>query len=339
MQFKLDLVDLRLFLAIADEKTLTKGAQRVFLSPSAASSRIKELEEQTSGRLFERNLRGLELTALGAVFQRHARLVLRQVDYLRDACGVNGGGTGHLRIFANTTAVTEFMPRILAGFMAQRPNLTVDMLEKVTADIVSGVLDCSTDIGVVAGPVPREGLQVIPFDTDKVVLVTAETHPLAAREFVRYADVLDYLHIGLHEGSSLLSFVRELAQQEGKPLRVRVQVRSFEAMCRMAEADVGVALMPASAALRHQQQMRIAIVPVQEKWTVRVRSVLVRDLDALSQAGKALVNDICAAHGAAVPRNLTSPFDASVHEAVFGSADRRCLVPNSVSADPLEELT
>jgi len=300
LQFKLDLIDLRLFLAVADERTLTKGARRVFLSPSAASSRIRELEEQTSGRLFQRNHRGLELTALGATFQRHARLVLRQVEYLQDECGVGGAGAGHLRIFANTTAVTEFMPEILARFMAQRPNLTVDMLERATPDIVSGVLEGAAEIGIVAGPILRDGLQVIPFDTDKVVLVTSETHPLAGREFVRYADMVDYPHIGLHEGSSMLSFVRELAQHQGKALRVRIQVRSFEAMCRLVESGVGVALVPASAALRHQQQMRVAIVPVQEKWAVRERSVLVRDLDALSQAARALVSDICATHGSAV---------------------------------------
>lgn len=302
MQFKLDLIDLRLFVAIADERTLTKGAQRVFLSPSAASSRIRELEEQTGGRLFQRNLRGLELTALGATFRRHARLVLRQVENLQDECGVGSAGTGHLRIFANTTAVTEFMPDILARFMAQRPNLTVDMVERITSDIVSGVLDGAAEIGIVAGPVPREGLQVIPFGMDKVVLVTSETHPLADREFVRYADVLDYPHIGLYEGSSMLAFARELAHHQGKPLRVRIQVRSFEAMCRMAEAGVGVALVPASAALRHQPQMQLAIVPLQEEWAVRERSVLVRELDDLSPAGRALVSDICAAHGSTMQR-------------------------------------
>src|SRR5258706_6702110 len=299
MPFKLDLIDLRLFLAVAEQRSLTKGAQHVFLSPSAASSRIRELEGQTSGRLFQRNLRGLELTALGATFHRHARLVLRQIDHLEDECGLSGGN-GHLRIFANTTAVTEFMPESLAGFMGQRPNLTVDMLERVTADIVSGVLDGSADVGVVAGPVPSEGLQVIPFSADKVVLVTSEAHPLADRDFVRYVDVLDYPHVGLHEGSSMLSFIRELAQQHGKPLRVRIQVRSFEAMCRMAAAGVGVALVPASAALRHQRQMQLALIPVQEDWAVRQRSVLVRDMDALSQAGRALVSEICAAHGSAL---------------------------------------
>ena len=300
MLLNFDLTDLRLFLAVADEQNLTRGAARVFLSPSAASSRVRELEEQTSGRLFHRSVRGLELTALGAMFHRHARLVLRQVDDLQDECGPDGAGSGHLRIFANTTAVTEFMPEILARFMAQRANLTVDMLERVTTDIVNGVLEGAADIGIIAGPVAREGLQVIPFSTDKVVLVTSQTHPLADKEFVRYVDVLDYPHIGLHEGSSMLSFVRELAQQQGKPLKVRTQVRSFEAMCRMAEAGVGVALVPESAALRHQQQMQLCVVPVQEAWAVRQRSVLVRKLDALSLAGRALIDDIRTAHGGAV---------------------------------------
>ncbi|WP_230625554.1 LysR family transcriptional regulator [Cupriavidus necator] len=296
MQINFDLTDLRLFLAVADEQNLTRGAHRVFLSPSAASSRIRKLEEHTSAPLFYRNLQGLELTALGTAFHRHARLVLRQVDLFQDEFDVDGSGAGRLRIFANTTAVTEFMPEILARFMAKRPGITVDMLERVTADIVNGVLEETADIGIVAGPIAQEGLQVIPFSSDNVVLVTPQSHPLSAHHSVRYVDVLDYPQIGLHEGSSMLSFVRDVARQHGKPLKVRIQVRSFEAMCCMAEAGVGVALVPESAALRHQEQMKLCVVPVQESWAVRQRSIVVRELNALSLAGRSLIEDICAAY-------------------------------------------
>lgn len=296
MQINFDLTDLRLFLAVADERNLTRGAQRVFLSPSAASSRIRKLEEHTSGPLFYRHLQGLELTVLGTAFHGHARLVLRQVDLFQDEFDVEGTGAGHLRIFANTTAVTEFMPEILARFMAKRPGITVDILERVTADILNGVLEETADIGIVAGPIAQEGLQVIPFSQDNVVLVTAQAHPLSAHPSVRYIDVLDYPQIGLHEGSSMLSFVREVARQHGKPLKVRIQVRSFEAMCRMAEAGVGVALVPESAALRHQEQMKLCVVPVHESWAIRQRSIVVRELNALSLAGRSLLEDICAAY-------------------------------------------
>lgn len=302
MSINFDLTDLRLFLAVAEECNLTRGAARVFLSPSAASTRIKELERQTRVTLFYRNVRGVELTDMGAKFMRNARLVLRQVDVLQEECEISRGDiSGQLRIFANTTAVTEFLPGILADFMAIRPNLKVDMLERVTADILSGVLDGAADIGIVAGPVSTEGLQVLPFSTDLLVLVTPERHSLSNREFVTFTDVLDYQHIGLHDGSSHTAFLRQLAQQRGKQFKMRIQVRSFEAMCRMVGTGVGIALVPETAALRHQEQAKLAIVELREEWAVRERSVVVRELDGLSKAGQALIRDIWTSQGQGHP--------------------------------------
>ena len=300
MALNFDLAHLRLFLAVAEEQNLTRGARRVFLSTSAASARIRELERQVRSQLFYRQLRGVELTGAGIKLLKHARVVMRQIDHLSDELAVDGSDdSGHLRIFANTTAVTEFLPEILASFMAQRPRLTIDLIEKVTAEIMTGVLEGAADLGIIAGPSQREGLQLIPFSTDRVVLITAPSHPLATRKKVRVSDVLDAHHVGLHEGSSLLSFMRALAKEHGKQLKVRIQVYSFEAVCRMVSAGVGIALLPATAALRHQAQMGFTIIAVDEAWALRERSMVVRDIDALSNAGRALVNAVQEAHSSA----------------------------------------
>lgn len=299
MPANFDLAHLRLFLAVAEEQNLTQGARRVFLSPSAASSRIRELERQLGSALFYRQPRGVELTSAGLKLLKHARVVMRQVDLLSDDLHSDDvDDAGHLRIFANTTAVTEFLPEILARFMARRPRLTVDLLEKVTSEILHGVAEGAGDLGIVAGPSQREGLPVIPFSTDRVVLIAAPNHPLAALDKVRAADVLDCHHVSLHEGSSLLSFMRELAKEHGKQLKVRIQVYSFEAVCRMVSAGVGIALLPVTAARRHQAQMGFSTIPVDEEWAIRQRSVVVRHVDSLSNAGRALIQAIQDAHRA-----------------------------------------
>lgn len=117
-----DLADLRLFIHIAESPSLTQGAKRAFLSPAAASARIKALESQLETRLLYRDSRGVEVTPAGERLLQHARLIMRQVDYLKSEFTQYGGdSTGHMRIFANTTAVTEFLPEILAGFLSKRP--------------------------------------------------------------------------------------------------------------------------------------------------------------------------------------------------------------------------
>ncbi|MFV0456354.1 MAG: LysR family transcriptional regulator [Pseudomonas sp.] len=284
------LADLRLFIHIAESPSLTQGARRAHLSPAAASARIKALEGQLDTRLLYRDSRGVELTPAGHKLLQHARLIMRQVDYLKNEFTEYGTDqAGHIRIFANTTAVTEFLPEVLAGFLAQRPGVTVDLQEKLSRDIIRGVLDGSTDMGIIAGPVQAEGLQVLHFSTDRLLLALPVGHPLATEKKVALRQTLTYQHIGLHEGSTLLSFLRDQVERLGGNLSLRIQVSSFEAVCRMIEAGVGIGIIPESAGRRHSRTMRLAMVELDELWAVRERSILVRDLDALPGSVRALI--------------------------------------------------
>ncbi|MFI8607748.1 LysR family transcriptional regulator [Pseudomonas sp. NPDC077649] len=286
-----DLPDLRLFIHIAESPSLTQGARKAFLSPAAASARIKALESQLGSRLLYRDSRGVELTPAGQRLLQHARLIMRQVDYLKSEFTEYGtDAAGHIRIFANTTAVTEFLPEVLAGFLAERPGVTVDLQERLSRDIVRGVLDGAADLGIIAGPVQAPGLQVLHFSTDRLVLAVPLGHPLAERQTVNLGDTLAYQHIGLHEGSTLLSFLREQVERLGGTLALRIQVSSFEAICRMIEGGVGIGIIPESAARRHSRTMQLAILQLDEAWAVRERSMLVRELDALPGSVRALID-------------------------------------------------
>lgn len=294
-----DLADLRLFVHIAESPSLTQGARRAFLSPAAASARIKALEGQLASRLLYRDSRGVELTPAGQRLLQHARLILRQVDYLKSEFTAHGtDAAGHIRIFANTTAVTEFLPEVLAGFLAKRPGVTVDLQERLSRDIVRGVLDGAADLGIIAGPVEARGLEVLHFSTDRLVLAVPQDHLLAGEARVTLGQTLAFQHIGLHEGSTLLSFLRERVERLGAHLSLRIQVSSFEAVCRMVEAGVGIGVIPQSAASRHRRTMQLAIVELDEPWAVRERSMLVREFEALPGAVKALIATLAPDHPA-----------------------------------------
>lgn len=288
-----DLADLRLFIHIAEAPSLTQGARKACLSPAAASARIKALESQLGNRLLYRDNRGVEITPAGQRLLHHARLILRQVEYLKSEFTDYGtDAAGHIRIFANTTAVTELLPQVLAGFLAQRPGVTVDIQEKLNRDIVRGVLDGSSDLGIIAGPVAAKGLQVLHFSTDRLVLAVPQGHPLGEHQRIRLSDTLQYPHIGLHEGSTLNSFMREQVEKIGETLPLRIQLSSFEAICRMIEAGVGIGVLPETAARRHSLSMALSIIELDEPWVIRERSMLVRDLEALPGCARALIETL-----------------------------------------------
>jgi DNA-binding transcriptional LysR family regulator len=297
-----DLTDLRLFIFIAELKSLTRAAERMHLSLPAASNRVKELEARFGTRLLYRENKGVQLSPAGATLLAHAQQLMQQVERLRaDMQQYNNGIKGHIRIFANTTAVTEFMPQVLGTFLASHPHVNVALEERLNHDIVRGVQDGTADIGVAAGPVQGQGLEILNFSTDRLVLATARDHPLADVGTIRFADTLDHAHIGLHEGSTLQHFLNQVVLDCGEKLTLRIQVRGFDAMCRMVEANVGIGILPQSAASRHSQSMRLSLVELSDPWAVRERSVVVQKLANLPAYAQELVRLIRASGGAGLP--------------------------------------
>jgi DNA-binding transcriptional LysR family regulator len=295
-----DLTDLRLFVLAAEELNLTRAAARKHLSLAAASARIKALEEQSGLPLFQREARGLQLTAPGEAFLHHARELLRQVSELRnDLHDYSGGLRGHLRVFANTTAVMDFLPELLPPFLAAHPRVNIDLQEKPNAEIARGVAEGRADLGIVAGQVDRLGLQAQHFSTDRLVLATPRGHRLARRKLVAFADTLDEDAVGMHHGSTLQAFLAQESDKLGRPMKLRIQLASFDAMCRMIGAGVGVGVVPESAALRNRQAQKLALVPLSDSWNVRERYVLARDFAQLPGYARDLVQALRQWHGPA----------------------------------------
>lgn len=290
-----DLTDLRLFVVTAEEGNLTRAAARQHLSLAAASARIKALEAQAGLPLLYREARGMRLSPPGEAFLHHARGVLRQTEQLRlDLQEYGGGLRGHVRVFANTTAVTDFLPEILPRFLLDNPRVNIDLQEKPNPEIARGVLDGRADIGIVSAQVDTLGLRAIHFSTDRLVLVTSRQHRFAGRQRISFSETLDEDAVAMQQGSTLQTFLMQVTEKLGRPLKLRIQLSSFDAMCRMIGAGVGIGIVPESAARRNQDSMQLALIDLLEPWSVRERYILVREHEALPAYAQSLIDAICA---------------------------------------------
>ena len=287
---RFDLIDLKLFCDVADCGSITKGAERSALALAAASTRIRGMEEALGSKLLVRSRQGVTLTEAGRTLLRHARLILSQSARLREDLGAYAGGlTGQVRLLANTNALTEFLPEALSSFLAAHPTVSVDLEERLSDEIVGLVAEGVADIGIVAGTVDSGSLQTFPFRTDRFVVVTSANHPLAGVREVRFAEVLAYDLVGLDRISSLQRFLASKAAREGKPLRLRVQLRSFDAVCRLVETGVGVGVVPQTTARRAAKTMRLSVVDLADDWAVRELKIVVRTLSDLRPYARQLV--------------------------------------------------
>ncbi|WNG52911.1 LysR family transcriptional regulator [Archangium minus] len=287
---RFDLTDLRLFLHVTEAGSITGGAARTHLSLASASARIRGMEEALGVPLLERERRGVRPTPAGRTLVHHARTVLEQLERMRGELGEYAHGLkGHVRLMANTSAMTEFLPEALSAFLADHPNVNVDLEERLSYDIVRAVAEGLADVGIVSDSVELAGLETFPFRMDRLVLVTPRAHPLTAHRELRFAEVLDHEFIGLATGSALQDYLSEHAARAGRRLKFRVRLRSFDAICRLVERGIGIGVVPETAARRCQKSMGIRGLRLTDAWAQRRLTLCVRRFAELPVHAQQLV--------------------------------------------------
>ncbi|HMP61782.1 MAG TPA: LysR substrate-binding domain-containing protein [Phenylobacterium sp.] len=290
---RFDLTDLRLFCDVVEAGSITRGAERSALALAAASTRIRGMETSLGAALLTRSRQGVSPTPAGVLLLKHARGLLEQSARMQDELGALAeGGAGEVRVLANTNALTEFLPEALSSFLADHPQVSVDLEERLSDEIVGLVAEGAADLGIVAGTVDVGALETYPFRTDRFVVVTAPGHPLAARLSASFAQALDYDLVGLDRASSLQRFLAGRAAREGRRLRLRVQLRSFDAVCRLVECGVGIGVVPETTAARAICTMDLAIVSLTDDWAVRELKICVRSLADLRPVARELVDSL-----------------------------------------------
>ena len=292
----LDFVDLRLVIHIAEAKSLTRGAERSSLSAAAASMRVKAIETALGTPLFYRDAqRGTSVTPAGEAVVRHARLIFEQVDRMSaELHQFAKGMKGHVRFCANSNALSDFLPQALGTFLARHPNVDIDLRELPSAAIVRALLEGAADVGVVSGHVSTEGLTTFPYCVDHMVLVAAAGHPLAGRERVGFAEALHYDFVGRNASSALHAFLSDIVTAYGRKLKLRIQVGSFEEMCRLIESGVGIGVMPVSAVQRLSPGDRLRVIRIDDAWSVQPLKICVRDRESLPDFARELVDFLVA---------------------------------------------
>ncbi len=290
MNMYFDFADLRLLTHVAEMQSLTAGAERACLSLPAASSRLKRFEESLGLKLFNRTAQGLTLTPAGEVVLRHSRDVSQNLELMRSELQQFVRGIkGTLRLQAVPIATVDFIPAILPAFLATHPDVDVDLQERLSPEIVRAVSDGQADIGIVAGPVKAEALEVIPYRDDRLVLVTSPDHQLAGLDEVNFLDTLKYDQVCLQEGNAIGAFLRQIASEHQRVQRTRIRVANFEAACRIIEANVAIGIVPESSVLRYKKSMRIRHARLSDDWSVRNLSICVKCRDSLPAAGRDLI--------------------------------------------------
>ena len=290
---RFDLVTLRVFVAAADLRSISKAAGREGIAISAASKRLSDLEAEIGTPLLARLPRGVEVTAAGAALLHHATTIFRSFDQLESELSDYARGVkGHVRMVASKSSVLEFLPRDLNAFFQQYPDLKVDLREEQSPAIVRAVAEGLADIGVfAAGITVPSGLQTFFYRKSRIALIAPGSHPLASRPSVTLADALDY-DLVADAGSPWDALLADASAKLRQPLRLRFRVSSLDTVCRIVSQGLAIGLAPPAVLDAFTSAADLVAVRLDEPWAERELMVCVRDLTALPVASKLMVRHL-----------------------------------------------
>ncbi len=290
---KLDPVSLRLFVAVMEESTIAAAAAREHLAASAVSRRLADLEDALHATLFTRSNKGTEPTAAAYALLNLARGVLNDLDGIATQMRDYGAGLrGHVRVVANISAISQFLPAQLQSFMALHPQVDVRLQEQISTAIAQSVAENAADIGILNHGHYGDRVVQLPYRTDELALVVPRDHALARRKSVRLVDALPYDFVGAHPGSAINNQLTKAAAETGLPLRLRMQVTSYDALCLLIAAGLGVGVMPRGSAALYKGSQPIRVVTLNEPWAHRQLVLCLRSEESLSSVARLLVDHL-----------------------------------------------
>jgi DNA-binding transcriptional LysR family regulator len=285
---KLDPLSFQLFVSVVEEGTIAAAATRHHIAPAAVSKRLSELELQFNTQLLMRSNKGITATAAGMTLLNLARGVLNDLDNLASQMHDFSNGTrGSVRVLANISVITEFMPAALKSFLSTNPLVQVSLEERVSTAVVRGVAENIADIGIFTQVPYGDDLEIYNFRTDELVVIVPTDHPLSDRSSIVFSDALDFEFVGLRVGSSLNFQMVKAASELGRSLKQRIQVNSYDAQCLMVEAGLGIGILPKTS-VEIYSALAIKKIELNEPWAHRQLNICVRSYDSLSVAAKLL---------------------------------------------------
>ena len=294
-----DLVSLRLYAAMCETKSLSRAAERLNMATSAASRRIRMLEDEAGAELVLRRPHGVEPTAAGLTMLRYARTVLRLADQMAaNMIEHRSGVRGRVRVYASSSALVQRLAADLADFTRAHPDIRLDLEERPTTETLEAVQRGLADIGVIVRGTATEGLLTFPYAADRLAVAVPAGHPLAGVPSLRFADIVDEEFVSLDGGTAIYRLLTERAREAGRFLRLRVQVRSFEVMCQMVRHGLGIGIMPEDALRPLAQSLGLHLAALDEPWATRNLEVCVSAEEALSAPAERLLAALRAASSA-----------------------------------------
>ena len=268
---------LKIFCDILETRSFSKAASLNYISQSAVSQQVRGLEERYRRKLIERGKRTLSPTQAGEVLYAGAKEILEQfVTMESELQALSNSIAGSLRVATVYSVGLHELPPYLKTFMKRFPAANVRLEYSRSNRIYDDVSSGSVDLGIVAYPVRRSGLEILPFREDTMVLITAPSHPLAERKFIEFSDLIRQPFVAFERDVPTRRNVDRVLRGANVAVDVVMEFDNIETIKRAVEVEVGVSIVPLVTVQAEVRAESLVAVPFKDRGLVRNLGILVR---------------------------------------------------------------
>jgi DNA-binding transcriptional LysR family regulator len=286
----MDLLQLEHFLAVVEERTFTRAAERVCRTQPAVSQSIKKLEEEVGAPLFARDVHEVSLTEAGRVLADYARRMVHLRDEaLRQVTELKSLKAGTLAIAAHESAAVYLLPAPLRAYLQKFPDIKVGIYRSRLNEIPRQVMDREVDVGFVKDEPAFHELQWVEVHSDEMVCIASPNHPVASRTEVRVRDLGSEQFVLHHLCATTAEAVSRLFEQNGTRCRIVAELWSFENIKSFVQEDVGLAFVPGVTVRQELRDGSLIRVPVRELAISRRTLMIYREQGYLSDTARELI--------------------------------------------------
>ncbi|MFL9909825.1 LysR family transcriptional regulator [Paraburkholderia sp. RL17-337-BIB-A] len=287
---KLDLTSLRLFVAVCQEQNIARAAEREFIASSAVSRRIAEIEAVIGLPVIQRQSRGITVTPVGETVLRYALAIIGNIEQMSaELSRFSSGAKGRVRVVANLSSIVQFLPEDLAAFGRMFPEVSIELEEENSTDVLRIVDEHGADFGICNPVAGSEAFEQVPYREDRLAVLVPGGHRLAGVPRVAFEELLDESFVGLRSESALTKLLAQQAASAGRQLDVKIRVSSLDALCRMVHAGLGIAIVPEQVGLLYVNALDVRLLSLSDIWAVRHLIMIFKSRDQLSASTAALV--------------------------------------------------
>ena len=293
MAHDIDIVTLRLFIAVCEEGTIARAADREAMVASAVSRRIAAVEEDIGTPLLIRGRRGIKPTAAGETMLRQAREVLRAMGRLRmELSDFATGVHSHVRVVATPAVLGGNLAEDIGTFLEVSPRVGITTDERASPEVVRAVNEGTAEIGILWGATDLSDFKVELYRRDHLCLAVRPDQALAKRDAVRFIEVIDQISISVAPGGMLDTLLRREAALLSRQLSHRVEVSGLDVAVRFVAAGLGTAVLPREGALGHNKAHSLVFVPLSDAWAERQYVIITRRAQPQSDTTRLLIEHL-----------------------------------------------